>query len=171
MRYTLIIFLLFVMSLSYGQQTIPYCTNPKFEETIESYLDKTVQTIGVEELYETKDDYIILDIREKEEYLVSHIPGAIYLGYDDPDYSILERLDSDERIVVYCSIGVRSEKIGEKLQEKGFTDVKNLYGSIFEWANRSYPLECKSGDVTNEVHTYNKMWSKWVDNESIKKIH
>ena len=39
-------------------------------------------------------------------------------------------------IIVYCSIGVRSEDIGEKLKELGYTKILNLYGGIFDWKNK-----------------------------------
>ena len=57
------------------------------------------------------------------------------------------------------------KKIGEQLQEAGFTKVFNLYGSLFEWANQDYPLENAEGTVTHKVHTYNKKWSQWVDDD------
>jgi len=73
-------------------------------------------------------------------------------------------------MVVYCSIGYRSEKIGEKLLRLGYKNVYNLYGSIFEWANEKYQLVGSNGKTTNRVHSYNKSWSKWVTNEEIKTV-
>jgi len=64
--------------------------------------------------------------------------------------------------VVYCSVGYRSERIGEKLLDKGFTNVYNLYGGIFDWINNDYPLVDIADQPIQKVHGYNEDWSKWV---------
>ena len=65
-------------------------------------------------------------------------------------------------IVVYCSIGYRSEKIGKKIKNLGFSRVYNLYGGIFEWSNRAYPLIDNQKKKTIKVHGYNQDWGKWL---------
>jgi len=117
-----------------------------------------------------RKEIIVLDAREKEEYDVSHIEEAIYLGYKDPDFSTLNDFDKDTPIVVYCSIGYRSEKIGEKLKKLGFNSVRNLYGSIFEWVNQGHKIVDHNGQQTNEIHCYNKKWSKWMINDAYQKV-
>jgi rhodanese-related sulfurtransferase len=114
-----------------------------------------------------KDKFIIFDAREKAEFDVSHIPGAIYLGYSDFNVGRIKNIPKEKNIVIYCSIGYRSEKIGEKLLRFGYKNVYNLYGSIFEWANEKYPLVSSNGKTTYTIHSYNKSWSKWVTNEEI----
>nr|MBS0037751.1 rhodanese-like domain-containing protein [Saprospiraceae bacterium] len=153
---------------SLGQQ---YCENPEFEQRVKRYLSFSVPVLSVEKLREHKEDYVILDAREEEEFRVSSIPGSTFVGYRDFDLAgIKERFDLDQPIVVYCSIGYRSEKIGELLQEAGYRKVYNLYGSIFEWANRDFPLVNPENKSTKEIHTYNKRWSKWMDNEALQKV-
>jgi len=91
------------------------------------------------------------------------------MGYDDYDGDLLNEVPKDTPIVVYCSIGYRSEKIGEKIQKLGFTKVYNLYGSIFEWVNQDNPVVDSNNKPTDKVHTYNKKWSKWVqDGKAVK---
>jgi rhodanese-related sulfurtransferase len=60
-------------------------------------------------------------------------------------------------MVVYCSIGYRSARLVEKLREGGFSEAKNLEGSIFQWANEGRPV-VQNGEVVEEVHPYNKTW-------------
>lgn len=144
--------------------------NPEFEKEVDSYLNYSVPAITVKNLIQIKDDVILLDAREVKEYEVSHIPGARYVGYDDFDESLLEGIDKDQRIVVYCSIGFRSEKVGDKLKKLGYTNAYNLFGSIFEWANEGQPLEDKAGNTTHKLHTYNKKWSKWVNEGAAEKV-
>jgi predicted sulfurtransferase len=65
-------------------------------------------------------------------------------------------------VVVYCSVGYRSEQIGEKLLQAGFTDVHNLFGSIFEWVNQGYPVFKNQSEQTNRVHAYSRSWGIWL---------
>ncbi|MEM8908479.1 MAG: rhodanese-like domain-containing protein, partial [Bacteroidota bacterium] len=114
----------------------PHASDASFDTKISQTIDFTVDLIGAEALQQQQDSMYIFDTRAKEEYAVSHIPGAQYLGYDDFDVKRLGDLPKDAPIVVYCSIGYRSEKIGERLQDLGYTNVHNLYGSLFDWVNR-----------------------------------
>ncbi len=143
----------------------------EFEKEIESYLDKTISTISIEQLSAMDSGrFVLLDAREKEEYDISTIPGSTYIGYDDFNIKSVEHLQKGQPIIVFCSIGYRSEKIGEKLKNAGYGRVFNLYGSIFAWANAGLPLLTPTGEKTEELHTYNKKWSKWVENPKVKKV-
>jgi len=148
----------------------PQCKSPDFDRKVSQMLDFSVPLIGVEELKNIRDEVHIFDARELEEYNTSHIEGAKYIGFDEIDYSNLEEVPKNAKVVVYCSIGYRSEKIGEKLQRMGYTNVYNLYGSIFEWVNSGYQVVNQDGKETNLLHTYNKNWSKWVEEGKVKKV-
>ena len=168
------IFLAFIISINIGCAQAPVdrpkLLDPKFDARVSQLIDFSVPVISVDDLHQNFSDYAVFDAREKEEYIVSHIAGAKYLGYDDFDASRLGDLPKDSKIVLYCSVGYRSEKIGEKLNELGFTDIYNLYGSIFEWVNKGYKVVDFYGLETPKVHTYNKGWSKWVDETKAKKV-
>ena len=53
-----------------------------------------------------KDNYIIVDVRTKEEYEESHIKGSINIPYDEINENI--KLDKSKTIMVYCKSGTRS---------------------------------------------------------------
>ncbi|MBT8318930.1 MAG: rhodanese-like domain-containing protein, partial [Gramella sp.] len=80
------------------------------------------------------------------------------------DLGKVKKIDKDQKIVVYCSIGVRSENIGVKLIKAGYKNVENLYGGIFDWKNKDFPVVDALGKSTEEVHAYSKHWSKWLRN-------
>jgi len=147
-----------------------YTIQPAFDEELTKLLHFTVPTMSVEELQQQQSEVIIFDTREKGEYKVSHLPGARYLGYENFEESNLSGIPKDTKIVLYCSVGYRSEKIGERLIDMGFTQVFNLYGSIFEWVNHGFPVEKSPGRTTNEVHTYNEVWSQWLTNPKAIKV-
>jgi rhodanese-related sulfurtransferase len=148
----------------------PLVQNPDFDKKISSLLRLSVPVIGVQELAAIQNEVLIFDAREQAEYELSHIAGARYLGYDDFDPARLAQVPKDRKIVLYCSIGYRSEKIGEKLRKLGYANVYNLYGSIFEWANQGYPLMDAKGQPTRKLHTYNAKWGKWVDETKVEKV-
>lgn len=134
--------------------------NKTFEAFLNTTLTNEVSKIDVDEV--DTQNMILLDTRTKEEYELSHLKNAIWIGYDAFDLKKLDGISTDENIVVYCSIGVRSGKIGKELQKADYKNVKNLYGGIFEWYNRGNAVYNKQG-VTNDIHTYNFMWSVWVN--------
>lgn len=105
---------------------------------------------------------VILDTRSEEEYGVSHLQTARWIDYDNFEPYMVSGLNKKTPVVVYCSVGYRSEKIGEQLKDMGFSNVRNLYGGIFQWKNEGYPIVNKKGEPTDSVHTYNKLWSVWL---------
>ena len=105
---------------------------------------------------------VLLDVRTKPEFEVSHIHGAQQV---DPGANAdVIKTPRDKPIVTYCSVGYRSGSFAKKLQEAGFKDVQNMSGSIFEWANEGHPVE-RVGQRTNKVHPYNAKWAKLLKPE------
>ena len=105
---------------------------------------------------------ILLDTRQRREYDVSHLPGARWVGYDEFDLTRVKDLPKQTPIVVYCSVGYRSEKVGEKLLAAGYTNVHNLYGSLFEWINQGNAVVGSDGKPTHRVHGYSRFWGVWL---------
>ncbi len=142
------------------------CKEASFDKKVNALIHYRVPVMDVDSLAGKEDRFLLLDAREKEEFDTSHLPNAQYAGYKKIDINDWIELDKTQPIVVYCSVGFRSEKIGKKLQKAGFTQVFNLYGGLFEWVNRSHGL----ADQANKVHTYNKKWSQWVFNDAFEKV-
>lgn len=151
----------FFLSLG-GKATGQQVQSKTFDQLLRSMLKKDVPTLSVAELASMPNKPILLDAREKREYAVSHLPGARWVGYETFNLNALQEIPKQTPLVVYCSIGVRSEKIGRQLQAAGYTQVKNLYGSLFEWVNQGHPVEKSPGKLTSEVHAYNRAWGVWL---------
>lgn len=78
-------------------------------------------------------DYIILDVREQEEFDAGHIPGAMLIPYEQIAEKAGEMLpDKEKQILVYCRSGRRSEIAAEALAELGYTNIKE-FGGIIDW--------------------------------------
>jgi rhodanese-related sulfurtransferase len=101
---------------------------------------------------------LLLDVRTAAEFAISRLPGARHVASEQVlDFAERElaQLDRAHPIAVYCSVGVRSAAAARDLQLAGFTQVKNVRGSIFQWANEGRPLE--GGHL---VHPYNAQWGQ-----------
>lgn len=168
--YSFIVFFLIINS-GFAQNSL--------EELLDKHNKNSIPYITVEELrmLQLNSDIAILDSREVKEYKVSHLKGALHVGYNDfSALTISEEIsDKNTPIIVYCSLGIRSEVVANKLKKAGFTNVKNLYGGIFEWKNKDYPIINTKNNKTDSVHTFSKTWSKWLtkgikvfDNEAEK---
>jgi len=149
------------------ESVLGWVKNPDFEKKINSYVSGSVPIITIEDLRKNQNEVIIFDARALEEYSTSHINGAILFNIREIRQK--KELWQNKKIVVYCSIGYRSEKKGEELQKLGFENVYNLYGGIFEWVNEGLPLENMANQETLDIHTYNKSWSQWITNKNYHK--
>jgi rhodanese-related sulfurtransferase len=100
---------------------------------------------------------LLIDARNKEEFAVSHLQNARHL---DSVKAVGELAKSNSGpLVVYCSVGYRSSALAEKLQRAGFTNVFNLEGSIFAWANEGKPVYRGQEKLSPaKVHPYDKKW-------------
>lgn len=136
-------------------------------EVSKEMVQKTVPIITVNELAKetAQSPVLLLDTREKAEYEVSHLPQSVWIGYDDFKLERLNNANKATKIIVYCSVGYRSEKIGEKLLAAGYTNVQNLFGGLFTWANQGHPLVDQQGKATTSVHGFNKEWSRHLSKD------
>ena len=138
------------------------CGQKTFDEKMESLYKKTVPLIKADSLKPKLAEVVILDTRAKEEFQVSHIRGARFVDYDDFEVEQVDDISKDQEVIVYCSVGYRSERVGEKLQKVGYTNVKNLYGGILGWKNEGYEVVGSNNLPTDSVHVYNRLWGKWL---------
>ncbi|MCT4640998.1 MAG: rhodanese-like domain-containing protein [Bacteriovoracaceae bacterium] len=116
---------------------------------------KTVKDVNFEK-------YVLIDVRNKEEFNISHIKSSINIPYASYKKEIL-KLNRNKKYIVYCSVGYRSGKVVQYMKEHGIVGY-NLYGGIFSWYNQGKKVYSK-GSETKNIHTYSKSWSKWIDNK------
>ncbi len=162
MKKTLLMMMLMLgMALGMSAQS----TDPDYADKLESLYKGSVPLAKPKDLalWEAGDpQLLLLDTRTAREYEVSHIAGAQFVDYSKFNRAAAEGWDRGKPVVVYCSVGYRSERIGEQLKRMGFKTVYNLYGGIFEWVNQGHPIVDAKGQPTTMVHTYNEDWGKWL---------
>ncbi len=100
---------------------------------------------------------LLIDVRTREEYEVSHLPGAIWAETPSQIASAMRAASDRKPVVLYCSVGVRSSRAAAKLKESRRAIVFNLQGSIFQWANEGRPIMANDR-VVHVVHPYNERW-------------
>jgi rhodanese-related sulfurtransferase len=74
------------------------------------------------------------------------------------------RRSKHQVVVFYCSAGVRSSNATARLIKSGHTNVFNLQGSIFQWANERRPV-LRDGEVVDVVHPYDERWGVLLDSQ------
>ena len=102
---------------------------------------------------------LLLDVREKEEYEVSHLKDAVRAASEQEALKALEGIPPDRPVVLYCSVGYRSSEMAGFLQKRGYEKVYNLEGSIFAWANEGKPVY-RGEERVQVVHPYDRVWGK-----------
>ena len=148
--------ILFLVSFAVAGQSQDGISN-----LLDKYNKETVTYLSVDALKRNYSDYLILDTRTKSEYDISHLPNSIWVGEDYLEEN-MPKIDKSQKVVVYCTVGVRSENFGEQLLERGFEKVFNLYGSIFMWKDSGYPIVDANNRPTDSVHVYSRKWGEYL---------
>ena len=104
---------------------------------------------------------LLIDVRKPAEFEVSHIRGAKNAPSPEAIKGLLRDVPKDREIVVYCSIGVRSAKMAKELASMGYRNVRNLEGSVFEWANTGHPV-FRGDKRVHEVHPFDEEWGRML---------
>lgn len=142
--------------------------NPEgFDSNCKKYITGSIPLVYPSQLYSVikSPNTVVLDARGKSEFEVSHIYKAQYVGYEKFNINNIGEVSKSDSIYIYCSIGYRSEKIGEQLKKQGYKNVFNLYGGIFNWVNSGYKVIDKENNQTKNVHGYDKEWSKMLNSK------
>lgn len=120
----------------------------------------TIDVMTLQKWQKEDPHLLVIDVRKEKEFAVSRIPGAVNETRLGKIRDLIQ--EPDKKAVLYCSVGYRSAKLVEKLSGKGFTQVYNLKGSIFQWANQGNRLMNDQGE-TPYVHPFNDHWGQLLE--------
>ena len=107
---------------------------------------------------------VLLDVRTPEEWKVSHLARARRVEPNASAESAAPGVSKETPIVTYCAVGYRSGAMAERLRAAGFSNVRNLEGSIFQWANEHRPL-VRGDEPVSRVHPYNSFWGRLLSDD------
>lgn len=105
--------------------------------------DVTFKNIDADKLkqkIDDREDIMIIDIRDEEEYNIEHIKSATHIDFS----SILskkEELSNDKMIIIYDTVGHRSKLVTENLVKEGVLTATNLLDGFKGWKEKDYPVE------------------------------
>lgn len=86
------------------------------------------------------DDFLLLDVRTRQEWELAHIEGAVLVPMDSIRTSLGDLEEHlDREIVVMCHHGVRSANVQGYLVTQGFSRVRNLVGGIDRYSTEADP--------------------------------
>jgi sulfur-carrier protein adenylyltransferase/sulfurtransferase len=109
-------------------------------EAAEAARGATITASELKEMFDRKEDFLLVDVREPAEWEIVSIPDAVLI----PNGEILsgralEHLPQDRPIVAYCKTGVRSAETLAALKGAGFADAKHVAGGVVAWVNQVEP--------------------------------
>jgi len=115
-------------------------------------------------------DLLLLDARAPEEFAVSHLRGARSAPDEESALRVLADQPREREIIVYCSVGMRSSDLAQRLRARGFTHASNLEGGIFAWANQGRAV-WRNEERVEEVHPYDARWGALLVPEHRADLH
>lgn len=95
-------------------------------------------SVTPQQLLESLDPPLVLDVRSAKEFASGHVPGAVNVAYDQVE-TRLAQLGTPREVVVYCERGPRASKAAAVLRDAGFA-VRQLVGHMSGWREAGLPI-------------------------------
>jgi sulfur-carrier protein adenylyltransferase/sulfurtransferase len=120
------------------------------EEAADAAAGSTISVSQLEHMLKERDngerDFVLVDVREPNEYEINHIPGSVLIPKGDfLNGSALEKLpgltDGDKQIVMHCKTGVRSAETLAIVKGAGYADAVHVGGGVVAWVNQIDPSQ------------------------------
>ncbi len=116
------------------------------EEAAEAAAGSTISVVQLEHMLKERDegtrDFVLVDVREPNEYEINKIPGSVLIPKGDfLNGSALEQLPSDKQIVMHCKTGVRSAETLAIVKGAGYADAVHVGGGVAAWVNQIDPSQ------------------------------
>ena len=95
-----------------------------------------------EELDQTNQSLILLDVRTREEFNSGRIKNSINIPHDLllSDISLVADY-KNEKVVVYCRSGKRAKLVLDRLSDEGFRTLIDVDGDMLAWNSANLPIE------------------------------
>jgi rhodanese-related sulfurtransferase len=120
-----------------------------------------ISSVSLAKRMQRSERVLVYDVREREEFAVSRIPGAMHMNPATPAELGVARIAGRARgatVVFYCAIGMRSadfaQSVFHDLMARGVLNVLVLEGGIIEWHNQGLSLIDVNGS-SRFVHPFN----------------
>ena len=113
----------------------------RFQKLVQDAKSRIKEIPALDAAKEMQRGAMLIDVREKEDWDESHIPGAIHLSRGVVELEIEEKAPAlDTSIICHCGGGSRSALVADSLQKMGYTNVKSLAGGLKAWKQAGLPV-------------------------------
>ena len=120
---------------------ISSCTGQQSSNTTTPTSFKDISVDQATELMKDKENLLVLDVRTPGEVAEGKIEGATVIDFQGATFSsVIDQLDKEQPVLVYCAVGGRSGNTMALMKSKGFKEVYNLDGGIKAWNAAGKPL-------------------------------
>jgi rhodanese-related sulfurtransferase len=103
---------------------------------------KETNVADVKKRMDGGEAFLLVDVREDNEWAKGHIPGAVHMGRGIIERDIETKVpDKSVKIILYCGGGFRSALSAENLQKMGYTNVESMDGGWRGWTEVGLPVE------------------------------
>jgi rhodanese-related sulfurtransferase len=115
---------------------------PQFLKLVNEAKKKVKETnvADVKRRLEGGEKFLLVDVREDNEWAKGHLPGAVHLGKGIIERDIEQRVpDPTAKVILYCGGGFRSALVADNLQKMGYTNVESMDGGWRGWLDAGLP--------------------------------
>src|SRR6266404_5998097 len=103
---------------------------------------KETNVADVKRRSDAGEKFLLVDVREDNEWVRGHLPGAVHLGKGIIERDIEQtEPDKSATLVLYCGGGFRSALAADNLQKMGYTNCISMDGGWRAWTEAGYPIE------------------------------
>ena len=101
---------------------------------------KETNVADVKKRMDAGEKFILVDVREDNEWGSGHLPGAVHLSKGIIERDIEQRVpDTSTKLILYCGGGFRSALAGDNLQKMGYANVESMDGGWRGWIQAGLP--------------------------------
>jgi adenylyltransferase/sulfurtransferase len=116
------------------------------EEAADAAVDSTISVTTLEGWLKEREngdrDFMLVDVREPNEYEINQIPGSVLIPKGEfVDGSALGKLPSDKQVVLHCKTGIRSAEALAVVKRAGYQDAVHVGGGVSAWVNQIDPSQ------------------------------
>jgi rhodanese-related sulfurtransferase len=103
---------------------------------------KETNVADVKRRQDAGEKFVLVDVREDNEWAAGHLPGAMHLGKGVIERDIEKAVpDPAAKLILYCGGGFRSALAADNLQKMGYTNVESMDGGWKGWIGAGLPTE------------------------------
>ncbi len=116
------------------------------EEAADAAVGSTISVVQLEHMLKERSegtrDFVLVDVREPNEYEINRIPGSVLIPKGEfLNGNALEQLPADKQIVMHCKSGVRSAETLAIVKGAGYADAVHVGGGVVAWVNQVDPSQ------------------------------